>query len=217
MAIFKKWPVNVSIFEKRGEGVVVFRDKGSRIQKKHGETYYQIKKKKIKIPPVNYQYIYRVMEKGKIRQWIFLYSVSPYVHTPLELKNDLATALENGSMTVEQAEQQVLPNLIKKRNAPAYDIAINSETAWMQWKNTADRITIYRTEYKSTLEKILPIAMVATTGIIIGIMLYMTIGQMQLVSNAFSSAMDASVKVSQNLETVARLLTNSPATATPPF
>lgn len=217
MAIFKKWPVNISIFEKRGDSVVVYRDKGSRIQKRQGETYYQIKKKKIKIPPVNYQYIYRVMEKDKIRQWIFLYSVSPYVHTPLELKKDLTTALENGSMTVEQAEHDILPSLIKKRNSPDYDIAINSETAWMQWKNTADRITIYRTEYKSTLEKILPIAMVATTGIIIGIMLYMTIGQMQLVTNAFSSAMDASVKVTEHLETVTRLLTNSPATANPPF
>lgn len=218
MNLFRKFPVRITIFEKRGSGrPIVFHDKGARIQKSTGEIYYQLKKKKVKTPPVSYEHIYMINENGKMRQRVFLYSSTPFTFTPIKLNESFAQALENGNVSIEDIEQNLMPEMIKQNNPEGYNIQLKASDKWLYWASQQLKQNVYRTQYKSTLEKILPIAMVATTGIVVGIMLYMTIGQMEIISSSFSSATQAMVEVATRLENVARVMANAPAPVAPPF
>lgn len=215
---FKKYPVKVTIFEKRGSGrPIIIHDKASRIQKRTGEIYYQLKKKKTKTPPVSYGHIYMVRDGRKLRQKVYLYSTTPYTFTPIKLNEAFAQALESGELSTEEIEKDLLPEMIKQNNPHGYDIQLKASDKWLFWASQQLKQNVYRTQYKSTLEKILPIAMVATTGIVVGLMLYMTIGQMQTIAQAFGSATQSMVEVAQSLENVARVMTNTPAPVSPPF
>jgi len=217
MRIFNRYPVRVIIYEKRGNSLQKLRDKGVRIQKGTGEVFYKIKKKKLKTPPISYEHIYMVNYDGKLKETVYLYSTTPYTFTPIKLNEEFAAALESGTLSIMEIEDKLMPPLIKANNPPGYNITLKASDKWLYWATHQLKQNVYRAQYKTTLEKILPIAMVATTGMVIGIMLYMSIGQMQIISDGFTSASNSMIQVSQNLESVARILANQPAPTPPPF
>jgi hypothetical protein len=216
---FKKYPVSITIFEKRGSGKpIVFHDKGARIMKKTGEIYYQLKKRKIKTPPISYDHIFMDKQGKKMEQRVYLYSNTPYTYIPIKLNESFAHALETEDITVEEVEKNLIPDLIQKGDTHhSFDISLKADDKWIYWASQQLKQNVYRTQYKSTLEKILPIAMVATTGIVVGIMLYMTIGQMQVISTAFSSATTSMVEVAKQLVAVANAMKGTSTPIPPPF
>lgn len=50
--IFQRWPVNVTILEKRANGIVPFHDK-ARYEAKGSKRVYRLKKRKVELPPID--------------------------------------------------------------------------------------------------------------------------------------------------------------------
>lgn len=220
MGLFSKFPINAVIFEERGgEGkFLIVEDKGRRIYKKDtGDYYYQLKKKKARTPPVPYDAIYLLKDvKGNTKQYVFLYSLTPFTFFPIKFNEEMADALFTRKITKEQI-LTLLPFAIEKEVTPDLKAKILDDESWQYWHTQTIKQNVVRTQYKSTLDKFLPIMMVATLGIVIGIILYMSIGQMQVVSSGFNSAATQMIEVSKHLEEVARLMAGGSPSTTPPF
>lgn len=74
---FKKWfgwPVDVTIFEKRGSNMYVMKDRGKRTMNDRGEIVYKLKNRKMDTKPGKFEHTY-IGRKGKH----FLYLFSPSI------------------------------------------------------------------------------------------------------------------------------------------
>lgn len=215
MSLLNRFPVRVLIYEKRGDNVILFKDKGRRVHKKSGEIYYELKRKKKKTPPISYAHIYPIHTGKHYVDYVFLYSSTPYTFQPIALHKEHANRLLNGQMTIDEIIE-MMPEAIKEdKEKLKVDIKVSDK--WIYWAAQQLKTNAYRAQYKTTLEKILPIAMVAITGMIIGIMFYMTIGQMEVISNSFASASNSMVQVAQQMNEVAHAMAGTKMPTSPPF
>ena len=220
MGLFNKFPIDVVIFEERGgEGQYLkILDKGRRIQKKDtGEYYYELQKKKTKTPPVPYDTIYLGRRGNTTTQTVYMYSMTPFTFVPLKFDNAFAQGLANGEISKAQAMELIPEALQKSFRGKDAKVDVNIDDKWLYWAAQQLKQNVYRSQYKSTLEKLLPIAMVAVTGIVIGIILYMTIGQMEVLTANNQAVGQQLVVIAERLESTARILTNTPAPIPPPF
>lgn len=218
MGLLTRYPVDVMICEVRGNEILMTRDKAVRIHKKGtGDMYYQLKKRKTKIPPVSYDHIYMMQDfKGNRKQVIYLYSMTPYTFVPLKFNPELASVLASGTLTRADFDKLV-PDGIKKATNPSLDMEVKIDDKWIYWAAQQLKQNVYRAQYRTTLEKMLPIAMFAVAGIVIGIIVYMTIGQMDIIAGSFTSAAESMRQMAAEMSRIATGMGSITPTTAPPF
>jgi len=102
-----KWPVNVIIFEKRGKGFIPIFDKARRVVDKSGVEYYELKKKKSKLPAVDFKNL-------NIGNYLYLYSPVSNEYHPMDINDDRFLAISDKSMRYLYATE-IERNMIKFR------------------------------------------------------------------------------------------------------
>ena len=86
--VFKKCPVTVIIHEERANGMSVFVDKATRIKERTGESFYYLKKKRIKLPVQKFSNIYTAGRKNIL----YLYSKGVDEYQPMKIEQLQDTA-----------------------------------------------------------------------------------------------------------------------------
>lgn len=87
---FYKYPITVVIHEERANGMFVVIDKARRFREKTGESFYYLKRKKIKLPVQRFSNIYN----GK-KHILYLYSKGADEYQPMkvEMAHDKSTPI----------------------------------------------------------------------------------------------------------------------------
>lgn len=107
---FLFWPVDVTIYNKRGKNFYVEYDRGKRIRKPTGEHVFRLKKKKRNINPPSYDYL-AIAKNGK--NHLILFSPNPNEYHPISI-----TELEELQLKpfISPDTEQFITNELKEKN-----------------------------------------------------------------------------------------------------
>ncbi|MFP4019278.1 MAG: hypothetical protein ACOC44_18440 [Promethearchaeia archaeon] len=99
-----KWPTDVTIYTKRGKGLVKKKDRASFFKKtKNGERIYKLKKHKKNTKPIPYDYI---ITNSKGEPHVLLYEFERNEFAPLDIAN-VKVEGENGLEKVESTKMAI--------------------------------------------------------------------------------------------------------------
>lgn len=101
------YPVKVVIFEKRGQTVIPVFDRAKRVRDKHGVEVYLLKKKKAKLPAIDFKNLL-------VGNMLYLYSPVTGEFHPLSIDDDKFKAVSDKSMRYIYATE-IERNMIKFR------------------------------------------------------------------------------------------------------
>jgi len=163
--ILKPWPVKVTIFEKRRTGYIPIDDKARMVNEK-GKRYYQLKKKNVKIAPMDLKHLDYVSGKNRL----FLVSPKRDVYLPLRI-NDLVI-VEDETGEEKYGEVRIIDEDIRF------------------WDRLQQKEAMVKYTEKSTIEKFMPIILIFSVAIALAIIFYAAIGQLAIVNEGLLEVAD---------------------------
>ena len=157
------YPVNVMIFEQRAGTMHPFRDRAKRINNPGADKFeYVLRSKKIRTKPIDWSYVY-VGNRGQ--NYLHLYSPQPSEFYPMMISDKawktVTTQNPDGTETTKNVLTQINPT---HENAKF-------------WYGVQIRQNVERYYKKFGAEKYIPIAMVAVTGVVLALVLYLFMGE----------------------------------------